>query len=80
MFDNRPTAFGVPGLEAHGTPAYSIRNANHVALRDCRARWGANLQDYFSHALEAENAKEMEVTRFQGEAAHPQRDEAVVRR
>ena len=80
MFDNRPTASGVPGLEPHTTPAYSIRNASHVVLRDCRAHWGANRQDYFSHALDAENARDLELTRFQGEAAHPEREVAVIRR
>jgi polygalacturonase len=80
MFDNRPTAAGVLGLEPHSTPAYSIRNASRVAVKDCRAHWGANRQEYFSHALEAENAKDLELTHFQGEAAHPEREEAVVRR
>jgi hypothetical protein len=78
MFDNRPTAPGVAGLEPHATPVYSIRNARHVVLRDCRARWGDNRQDYFSHALEAENAVNLELTRFSGEAAHPEREQAVV--
>jgi len=49
-----------------------------VTLKDCRARWGGQRQDYFSHALEAEDVKDLELTRFTGEAAHPDRDEAVV--
>jgi hypothetical protein len=77
MFDNRPTASGVPGLEPHPTPAYSIRNASRVELRDCIARWGANRQDYWSHALEAENAPALTLDRFQGNAAHPDRDKPV---
>jgi hypothetical protein len=78
MFDNRPTGPGVPGLEPHSTPAFSIRRAEHVTLEDCRARWGGQRQHYFSHALEAEDVKDLELTRFTGEAAHPDRDEAVV--
>jgi hypothetical protein len=78
MFDNRPTAPGDPGLESHRTPAFSIRRAEHITLKDCRARWGEHRQDYFTHALEAEEVKDLELTRFTGEAAHPEWDEAVV--
>jgi hypothetical protein len=76
-FDNRSTSADVPGLEPHATPVYSIRNADHVLLRDCKARWGTNIQDYFGCAVEAENVRDLALTRFSGEAAHPERDEAV---
>ncbi len=77
-FDNRPTPPDMPGLEPHATPVYSLRNADHIALRDCKARWGANLQDYFGCALDAENVKHLALTRFSGEAAHPERDESII--
>jgi hypothetical protein len=77
-FDNRPTPPSVLGLEPHATPVYSVRNAKHVVLRDCTARWGTNMQDYFGSALEAENVTGLALTRFNGEAAHPERDEAIV--
>jgi len=77
IFDNRPTMHGDVGLERHGTPAYSIRNAKHVVLKDCIARWGANRQDYFSYALEAENVEGLDTKGFRGEAAYPQRDKAI---
>jgi len=77
-FDNRPTGPGVLGLEPHATPGYSIRNASHIVVKDCRVRWGVNRQDYFGHALDAENVKDLELTHFQGEAAHPDQAEAVV--
>ena len=78
MFDNRPTAANVPGLEPHSTPVFSVRHANKVTLRDCRAQWGSNRQEYFTHALEAENVRDLALTRFAGEAAHPQREEAIM--
>jgi hypothetical protein len=34
--------------------------------------------DYLSHALEAENVRDLALTRFQGDAAHPDRDESVI--
>jgi hypothetical protein len=40
--------------------------------------WGGNRPDYFTHALEAEKVSALALTRFSGEAAHPERDEAVV--
>jgi polygalacturonase len=77
-FDNRPTASGVPGLEPHPTPGFSIRNCGHIVVKDCRVRWGVNRPEYFGHALEAENVRNLELTRFQGEAAHPERAEAII--
>jgi len=80
FFDNRPTPGGIAGLEAHQTPVYFLRNAKDVVLRNCKAAWGTNLQDSYGAALEAENVKGLSLTRFSGEAAHPERDEAIVLR
>lgn len=79
MFDNRPTMPGDKGLEPHTTPAYSIRNARSVTMTDCKARWGKNLPDYFGCAVEAENVEDLKLIRFEGKAAHPERDKAVSR-
>jgi hypothetical protein len=76
MFDNRPTTVGIP-LETHGTPAFSIREADNVKLDRCRAAWGGLAPDYFTHALEAENVTGLEIKKFTGAAAHPARDEAM---
>jgi len=77
VFDNRPTT-AYPDVEPHPTPGYSIRHAGGVLLKDCKLAWGANRPDYFTHALEAENVTALSLTRFVGEAAHPERDEAIV--
>ncbi len=77
LWDNRPTT-AVPGLEEHGNPAFSIRHADRVVLASCRAAWGKNIPDYFSHALEAEDVTELTYPNFAGEAAHPDRDKAIV--
>ena len=76
MFDNRPTTAGI-ALEPHGTPGFSIRQADNVTLDRCRVEWGGLVPDYFTHALEAENVGQLKIRRFTGDAAHPARDEAV---
>jgi polygalacturonase len=77
VFDNRPTT-ALTALEPHPTPAFSLREADNVALRGCRVAWGKHVPDYFTHALEAEKTTGLALTRFAGEAAHPKRDAAVV--
>jgi polygalacturonase len=77
LFDNRPTKALEP-IEAHGTPGFNIRNADHITLKNCEARWGGPVPDYFTHALETENVTDLRLTDFKGRAAHPARDAAVV--
>jgi hypothetical protein len=77
VFDNRPTT-AYPEIEPHDTPGFSIRNADNITLKDCSVSWGRNCPPSFSHALEAENVTNLALTRFKGEAAHPERDEAIV--
>jgi len=67
MFDNRPTTVGIP-LETHGTPAFSIREADKVTVDRCRVEWGALVPDYFTHALEAEDVTVLKVRKFKGAA------------
>lgn len=76
VWDNRPTS-AMPDLEPHATPAFSVRHADRVALKNCRVTWGKNAPDDFTHALEVEDATEVDHTSFVGEAAHPKRDPAI---
>lgn len=77
VFDNRPTTV-YPELEVHNTPGISVRHADGVLLKDCRVAWGRDCPASFTHALEAEDVSRLALTRFTGEAAHPERDEAIV--
>ena len=79
-FDNRPAAANVPGLETHRTPVYFLRNVSGVTMKNCKARWGAHRQQYFSYALETENVKDLTLEGFEGAAAFPERDPAIMRR
>lgn len=76
VWDNRPTT-AMPDLEPHGTPGFSVRHADEIAFRDCKLTWGKNPPDYFTHALEIEDATAVDYTGLKGEAAHPARDKAV---
>src|SRR5215204_4724724 len=77
LFDNRPTT-AYPGIEPRGNPGYYIRHADNVVLKNCSIKWGANVPDYFTHALEAHDATGVKLKKFKGQAAHPNRDKAVV--
>jgi polygalacturonase len=77
VWDNRPTS-AAPGIEPHATPAIHVRHADDVKLENCRAAWGRNCPDDFTHALEARDVTGLSYPGFVGEAAHPGRDEAVM--
>lgn len=76
VWDNRPTT-AYPDLEPHATPAFHVRHADNVVLKDCTAGWGDHRPDYFTHALEAHDVTNLTHPGFKGEAAHPGRDAAV---
>ena len=77
VWDNRPTT-AMDGIEKHGTPGFSVRHADGVSFRKCKLAWGKKRPDYFTHALEIENATGVDYAGLKGEAAHPERDQAVV--
>lgn len=76
VFDNRPTTV-LSAIEAHSTAGFCIRYADDITLKRCTVRWGGNRPDYFTHALEAEAVTGLGLTQFRGEAAHPDRFEAI---
>jgi polygalacturonase len=76
VFDNRPTT-AVQAVEPHTNPGIYLRHADHVTVRDCKMTWGDNRPDYFTHALQAEDCKDLSMPGFTGEAAHPDRYNAV---
>ena len=73
MFDNRPTSV-YRDMDPRGNPGFNIRYADNVVLKNCGVSWGENLPHYFTHALETEYVTGLELTKFAGKAAHPDRD------
>jgi hypothetical protein len=79
LFDNRPTT-AIEPIERHTNPGFSLRYADDVLLRNCSVRWGGNLPDYFTSAIETESVTRLKLNRFQGEGGHPGRDKAMAER
>lgn len=77
LFDNRPTKT-YPEIEPHKNPGFYIRYADNITLTDCQVKWGNNVPDYFTHALEAHDVTLLKLTNFSGKAAHPDLHQAVV--
>ena len=77
LFDNRPTKV-YEGIEPHDNPGFFIRFADQVILKDCSVSWGEMVPDYFTNAIKAENVSDLKIEGFKGEAAHPDRDQAIV--
>ncbi len=77
LYDNRPTRV-LETIETHDTPGINIRYADDITLKNCSIIWGGNVPDYFTSALEAGNVTGLRMTGFNGTAAHPDRDTAVV--
>jgi polygalacturonase len=78
VYDNRPTS-AIPDIEKHNTPGINIRHADNVELKDCRVAWGAKSPDYFSYAVETQDVSGVTMSNFNGKAAHPDRDPAVMK-
>jgi len=70
LFDNRPTT-AMTAVEPHETVGFSIQDADHVTLRDCELRWGANRPEYFTQAVQSKNVTGLKVEGFVGEDARP---------
>jgi hypothetical protein len=77
LFDNRPTKVYAE-IEPHGNPGFFIRDTDNVILKKCSVAWGNKRPDYFTHAFEARKVTKLGITQFSGEAAHPDRDEAIL--
>jgi len=77
VWDNRPGGED-GGIERHRTPGFAVRNARNVTLNGCSVAWGSKPGESFSHALEVENAAGVQLKRFVGAAAHPDRDADIV--
>lgn len=76
LLDNRPTTAYQP-IEQHATSGYYIRFAENVTLKKCSIKWGTKVPEYFSHAVEAHDVKNIKLKGFKGPAAHPDRDKAI---
>ena len=77
LFDNRPTKV-YEEIELHDNPGIYVRFSDQVVLKDCSVSWGDNVPGYFTNAILAHDVTDLKIEGFKGEAAHPDRDKAVV--
>ena len=70
-FDFRPSLPADQQLFRHDIPGIFAQNVDGLLLRDVTVRWGGALPDYFTHALEVENATGVRLENFTGQAAKP---------
>ncbi|MFP4054708.1 MAG: glycoside hydrolase family 28 protein, partial [Phycisphaerae bacterium] len=81
VHDRRPcmvndTSFGIDwckdeGITEHPTAGVYVQHARNTLLRNVEVVWGENTQDYWGHALDAENAPGLRLEGFRGEAGKP---------
>jgi len=76
VFDNRPTQV-LPEIEPHETAGISISQADRISVKHCRIDWGGNIPNYFTYALQTEDAAQIKISDFTGTAAHPDREKAM---
>lgn len=77
LFDNRPTT-AQQALEPHDTPGFAIEHADNITLRDCTVKWGAQLPETFTYAVETSDATGVKVERLNGGPARKELGKAVL--
>ncbi|MCM8900082.1 right-handed parallel beta-helix repeat-containing protein [Caldicoprobacter algeriensis] len=65
------------GVYSYPTAGFYLKNAKNVTLRNCEVVWGKTRPEYFRYALESHNVKNLSLDNFKGEAAHPDKSEAI---
>ena len=76
LYDNRPTK-AYTDIVMTDNPAIYVQYADSIILKNVSVKWGENKPDYYSNALKAENATAIIMDNFTGEAAHPDKYEAI---
>ena len=75
LYDLRPCRDH--GVEAHKNAGFFLRHANGVTLDKVKVRF-ENVCDEYAYALDAAHCENLELHRFDGEAAHPGMDAVCV--
>ncbi|MVN92815.1 glycoside hydrolase family 28 protein [Mucilaginibacter aquatilis] len=78
IYDRRPAK--VDGLLTGTTSGFYFENAGNITVRNSSVIWGANRPDYFKHAIESHNVKDVKVTGFNGTAAFPDKLDAIIKK
>jgi hypothetical protein len=74
LYDLRPSANGIIRLKTAG---FCIMTSARIKIRDCSLQWGKQKTDDFGNGIYAENVSDLEINRFSGEAAYPEKDDHI---
>ena len=77
LFDNRPTT-AQDAIEKHDTPGFSIEHADNITLKNCSVRWGANVPETFTYAVETKDATGVKIEGLRGGPARAELGKAVL--
>ncbi|MDN5205630.1 glycosyl hydrolase family 28 protein [Fulvivirgaceae bacterium BMA10] len=75
VYDCRPCTGG--GMIKGRTSGFYFSNASKIFVSNCYVNWGTEKPDYFGNALEADNVKGLTIENFEGEAAFPEKEDAI---
>jgi hypothetical protein len=65
------------GIVEHPVAGFYLSRAKDVTLRNCKVKWGNNRPEYYGPAVEADRVQDLKIEDCKGEAAHPEREDAV---
>ncbi|MBS1511308.1 MAG: glycoside hydrolase family 28 protein [Bacteroidetes bacterium] len=75
IYDRRPCK--VEGFVTGSTSGFYFDSAENIMVRNCSVQWGADKANYFAHALESMNVSNLKIQNLDGDAAFPERMQAV---
>jgi hypothetical protein len=70
-FDLRAVADPRRGIFRHDIPGLYAQYIHGITLRNFRLRWDSDLPEFFTHGIEAQYCKNLEIEGFDGGPAHP---------
>jgi hypothetical protein len=78
IYDRRPAQ--VDGFVTGSTSGFYFDNATNIVVRNSSVQWGANLPDYFKHAIEGYRTMPLMITNFNGQSANSKKHKAIIRK
>jgi hypothetical protein len=77
IYDRRPAK--VDGLLSAGTSGFYLDAATGITIRNSSVNWGDNRPAYFKHVLESHGVNNLKTINLDGEAAFPDKTQAVIK-
>jgi polygalacturonase len=75
VYDRRPSE--VEGMVKGRTSAFYLDKATNISIKNCAVKWGANLPDYYAHAIESHDVIDLKLNNISGQSAQPGKIERI---